>query len=56
MGPEPDWTLNSGQKYNPNMDLELDPDPQLTPKIEFILGTDMVIITLDDSSYKKMYN
>ena len=57
MGPEPEWTLNSGQKYNPHMDLELDPWSRVDSptKIDFILVL-MVIKTLDGSSCKKMYN
>ena len=41
--------------YNPNMDLELDQDPELTPKNWLQFSTHMVIQILDGSSCK-MYN
>ena len=56
MGPvqEPVWTLHSGQKYNPNMDLELEQDPEFIPKNWSQFGTPIVIITLDASIFKNV--
>ena len=40
--------------YNPNMDLKLDPHPELTPqKVTSYLVSHMVIIALNGSSCKK---
>ena len=48
--PHPEWTLNSCKKDNPNMDLELDLDPELiTLQINMIFSKNMVIETLDGS-------
>ena len=40
--------------YNPNMDLELDQDPELIHKNWPQFGTHMLIITLDDSICKNV--
>ena len=56
MGPErsPSEPKIQVKKYNPNMDLELDQDPDLTPKNWSQFGTHMVIITLDGSICKNV--
>ena len=42
------------KRHNPNKDLELDPDSDLTPKNLTSLSTHMVIRTLDGSSCKNV--
>ena len=53
--PEPEWTLYSGQKIQPKYGSGTGSGSRVEPpKIDFIFGTHMVIITLDDSICKNV--
>ena len=52
-----EWILIQVWKYNPNMKLELDLDPELPPHKKWPhFGCHMLIKSLDGSSCKKICN